>query len=157
VEEQQHQEHTWTDRTGGDIPSGYRLCPFCRAVIPWGSERCPSCGRVLVERSAPGGAQAGPGGQQAVQVSWWARVVVPAWQRMRASVQKWLGRARRTSDARWNTTSRGTSWSVFRPAAAPTRTWWHGLVPAPTPQERHILVTAAAVMVGLLLVALLLR
>ena len=31
MEEQQHQEHTWTDRTGGDIPSGYRLCPFCRA------------------------------------------------------------------------------------------------------------------------------
>jgi len=156
VEEQQHQEHIWTDRTGGDIPSGYRPCPFCRAVIPWGSERCPSCGRVLVERSIPGAAQTGPSRQQAARLTWWARVGAPALRRMRTSVQSWWGRTRRTSETPWNTTSRGTSWSVFRPVA-PTRSWWHGLVPAPTPQERRILLTVAALMVGLLLVALVLR
>ena len=157
MEEQQHQEQSWTDRTGGDIPSGYRPCPFCRAVIPWGSERCPSCGRVLIERRVPGGAQAGPGGQRAARLTWWARVAAPAWRRMRVSVEnRWRG-ARRTSQAQWNTTSRGASWSVFRPGAAPTRSWWHGLVPAPTPQERRILVTATVVMVGLLLLALVLR
>jgi len=157
VEEQQHREHTWTDRTGGDIPSGYRPCPFCRAVIPWGSERCPSCGRVLVERSVLGAAQAGPSGQQTAGLTWWARVAVPTWRRMRASAQSWWRRTRRTSESPWSTSSRGTSWSVFRPADAPTRTWWHGLVPAPTPQERRILLTVASLMVGLLLLALVLR
>jgi len=38
--------------TGGDMPTGYRPCPFCHAVIPWASERCPSCGRVLISGRA---------------------------------------------------------------------------------------------------------
>jgi hypothetical protein len=33
--------------TEGDMPTGYRPCPFCHSVIPWESERCPSCGRVF--------------------------------------------------------------------------------------------------------------
>ena len=32
-----------TNGTGGDMPTGYRPCPFCHSVIPWESERCPSC------------------------------------------------------------------------------------------------------------------
>jgi hypothetical protein len=40
--------------TGDDMPTGLRPCPFCHAVIPWASETCPSCGRVLIERVETG-------------------------------------------------------------------------------------------------------
>jgi hypothetical protein len=58
--EEEHRDKTQSylrqrmNGTGGDMPTGYRPCPFCHAVIAWQSERCPSCGRVLVERVGSG-------------------------------------------------------------------------------------------------------
>jgi len=62
-----------TNGTGGDMPTGYRPCPFCHSVIPWESERCPSCGRVLIERVGPGSSQRPPSvSRSAGRTSWWS-------------------------------------------------------------------------------------
>jgi len=109
--EEQHQ----ANGTSRDMPTGFRPCPFCHSVIPWGSETCPSCGRVLIERVA-------------------ARPPTP-------------------SDS-WSTTTRGTSWAVFRPASSPLRRWWPRGIPQPSDRERIIFLAAAAIMVALFLLLL---
>lgn len=78
-----------TNASGGDMPTGYRPCPFCHSVIPWESERCPSCGRVLIERVGPGPSQTPPSVSRSATsrgTSWsafqWARSPAGSW---------WLG------------------------------------------------------------------
>jgi hypothetical protein len=147
-----------TNGTGGDMPTGYRPCPFCHSVIPWESERCPSCGRVLLERVAPGPLQTAPSVSRSVgQASWWSASVRPVLARARHTIRRRLtGMPSATGDS-WPTTSRGTSWSVFQPARRPARPWWLGSFPAPTERERQILLIASALMVVVFLFALLIR
>jgi hypothetical protein len=146
-----------TNGTGGDVPTGYRPCPFCHSVIPWESERCPSCGRVLVERVGRSPLQPPSTGARAARfTSWWSSGIGPALARVRQAVRR-IGRPMGTgvSSATWSTTSRGTSWSVFQPTRHPTRPRWLGSIPAPTERERQIVFVASALMVVLFLVALL--
>ena len=148
-----------TNGTGGDMPTGYRPCPFCHAVIPWESERCPSCGRVLIECVGRSSLQTPSTGSKAARfTSWWSSGIGPALARVRQAVPR-LGRPKGTgvSSATWSTTSRGTSWSVFQPTRHPPRPWWLGSIPAPTERERQIVLVASALMVGLFVVALLFR
>jgi hypothetical protein len=90
----------------GDISSGFRACPFCCAVIPWESERCPSCGRILIERVVPSPSQTPP------SVSRSAASVRLVLARMRHTVLRvgwsWMGMRPAPRDT-WATTSRGTS------------------------------------------------
>jgi len=154
---QEYQQRT--NGTGGDLPTGYRPCPFCHAVIPWESERCPSCGRVLIERVGRAPLQTPSTGSRAARfTSWWSSGVRPALARMRQAVRR-IGRPMGTgvSSATWATTSRGTSWSVFQPARHPPRSRWLGSVPAPTERERQILLIASALMVVLFVIVLLSR
>jgi hypothetical protein len=146
----------------GDIPSGFRPCPFCHAVILWQSERCPSCGRLLIERVAPGPSQTPPPvARPSKRASWWSARVRPVLARARHAVlpggrRSWDGVLSAPRDS-WATTSRGTSWSAFQPARSPGRLWWLGSIPAPTERERQIFLIATALMVVLLVVALLVR
>ncbi len=151
----------WTNGTGGDMPTGYRPCPFCHAVIPWESERCPSCGRVLVERVGLPGFSKTPSSSapSARPASRWSAGVGLLLARMRHTTAQagwcpWTGIHSASRDT-WTTTSRGTSWSVFQPIRHPVRSWWQGSIPAPTEQERQILFVASALMVILFLAALL--
>jgi hypothetical protein len=146
----------------GDIPSGFRPCPFCHAVILWESERCPSCGRLLIERVGSGASQTPPSvARPSRQASWWSarvRLVLP---RARHAVlpggRRSLNRVLCAPRDSWATTSRGTSWSAFQLTRPPARLWWLGSIPAPTERERQIFVIATALMVELLVVALLVR
>jgi hypothetical protein len=154
---QEYQQRT--NGTGGDMPTGYRPCPFCHAVIPWQSERCPSCGRVLVERVGRSPLQIPSTGSGATRfMSRWSSGKGPVLARVREAVRR-IGRPKGTgvSSATWSTTSRGTSWSVFQSNRHPPRPWWLGSVPAPTDRERQIVLIASALMVALFLVALLAR
>jgi hypothetical protein len=151
-----------TNGTGGDMPTGYRPCPFCHFVIPWESERCPSCGRILIERVGPGSSQRPPSvSRSAGRNSWWSVGVHPVLARLRNAVlragQRSWTRVRSTSRESWSTTSRGTSWSAFQPARSPVRPRWLGSIPTPTERERQILFIASALMVVLFVVALLIR
>lgn len=154
---QEYQQRT--NGTGGDMPTGYRPCPFCHAVVPWESERCPSCGRVLIERVGTVPSQA-PSlvSRSARQTSWWSASVAPVPARIQQTVRQigraWRGRRYAPRDS-WATTSRGTSWSMFQPARSPARPWWLGSVPAPTEQESWILVLVSVLMVVVFLIALL--
>lgn len=148
-----------TNGTGGDVPTGYRPCPFCHAVIPWESERCPSCGRVLIERVGRSPVQTPSTGSGAARsTSRWSSGLGRALARVRQAVRR-IGQPKGTgvSSATWSTTSRGTSWSVFEPTRHPTRPWWLGSIPAPTERERQIVLIASALMVALFVVALLFR
>jgi hypothetical protein len=157
---QEYQQRT--NGTGGDMPTGYRPCPFCHSVIPWESERCPSCGRVLIERVVPSPPQTPPSVSRATErTSWWSASVRPVLARVRQAVQRigrptWTGTSSAMGDS-WATTIRGTSWSVFQPARRPARPWWLGSFPAPTERERQILLIASALMVVVFLFALLIR
>lgn len=155
--------------TGGDMPTGYRPCPFCHAVIPWASERCPSCGRVLIERAGVRPSRI-PQSKSPSQMrdSWWrtrthivvvhfrkaAMAVQAAMRRAGYQINRFLGIGGASRRDPWATTSRGTSWSVFRPAARPTRSWWPTSLPRPTQRERQILLVTALVMGILFVVAL---
>ena len=157
---QEYQQRT--NGTGGDMPTGYRPCPFCHSVIPWESERCPSCGRVLIERVVPSPPQTPPSVSRATErTSWWSVGVRPVLARLRNAVlragQRSWTRVRSTSRESWSTTSRGTSWSAFQPARSPSRSWWRGSIPAPTERERQILFITSALMVVLFLIALIIR
>jgi hypothetical protein len=146
----------------GDIPSGSRPCPFCHSVIPWESERCPSCGRVLIERVGPDPSQTEASvSRSARRISWWSASACPALARVRNAVlhagQRSWTRMRSAPRDTWATTSRGTSWSVFQPVRNPSRSWWRGSIATPTEQERQILFIAIALMVVVFVVALLIR
>jgi hypothetical protein len=148
-----------TNGTGGDVPTGCRPCPFCHAVIPWQSERCPSCGRVLIERVGRSSRQPVSSGSGAARfTSRWSSGIGLMLARVREAVRR-IGRPKRTgvSSATWSTTSRGTSWPVFQPSRHRPRPWWPGSIPAPTKRERQIILIASALMVALFLVALLVR
>jgi hypothetical protein len=154
---QEYQQRT--NGTGGDVPTGYRPCPFCHSVIPWESVRCPSCGRVLIERVGRSPLQTPSTGSGATRfTSRWSSGIGPALARVRQTVQR-IGQPKGTgvSSATWSTTSHGTSWTVFQPTRHPTRPWWLGSIPAPTERERQIVLVASALMVVLFLVALLFR
>jgi len=151
--------HQRTNGTGGDVPTGHRPCPFCHSVIPWESERCLSCGRVLIERV--GRSPLPPlstGSRAARSTSRWSSGIGRALARVRQAVRR-IGRPKGTgvSSATWSTTSRGTSWTVFQPTRHPPRPWWLGSIPTSTGRERQILFIASALMVALFLVALLVR
>jgi len=166
--EEEHRGKTlqdlWQSMNGscGDIPSGSRPCPFCHSVIPWESERCPSCGRVLIERVGPGPSQKPPSVSRSARwASWWSVGVRPVLARvreamLRAGRRSWTGMRSAPRDT-WATTSRGTSWSVFQPVRNPLRSWWRGSIATPTEQERQILFIAIALMVVVFVVALLIR
>jgi len=151
-----------TNGTGGDMPTGYRPCPFCHSVIPWESERCPSCGRVLIERVGPGPLQTPLSARfSARRTSWWSAGVRPVLARIRnamvgAGQRSWPG-MRSTPWDSWSTTSRGTSWSVFQPSQGRAPSSWLSSIPAPTERERQILCIASVLMVVLFVVALLSR
>lgn len=151
-----------TNGTGGDMPTGYRPCPFCYAVVPWESERCPSCGRVLIAHKRSGSSRTpSSASSRAGFTSWWSAGVCPVLARVRNALLRawkrlWTGTQSAPSDT-WATTSRGTSWSAFQPARFPARSWWLGSIPTPTEQERQILFIASALMVVLFVVALLIR
>jgi len=151
-----------TNGTGGDMPTGYRPCPIYHSVIPWESERCPSCGNVLIERAGPGPSQMPPSvSRSARRISWWSASVRPVLARVRRTVRRaerrpWTG-MRSATGGSWSTASRGTSWSAFQPARHPARSWWLGSIPAPTERERQIFLIASALMVVLFLFALLSR
>jgi hypothetical protein len=163
--EEEHRDKTqpnlWESMNGscGDIPSGFRPCPFCRAVIPWESERCPSCGRVLIERVDSRPSQTPPFVSRSVRsTAWWSVGVRPVLVHVRNAVLRagqrpWTGMRSAPRDT-WATTSRGTSWSMFQPARHPSRSWWRGPIPAPTERECQILFIASALMVVLFLIAL---
>jgi len=162
TEAQRREYQRQMNGTGGDMPTGYRPCPFCHSVIPWESERCPSCGRVLIERVGSDALHAPSRDQQAPRrTSSWSASVRPVLARVREAVQRIVrGTVTGTSPGRggsWATTSRGTSWSMFEPARRPVPSRWPGSIPAPTQRERQILITAAAVLVSLLLIALISR
>lgn len=160
VQGQDYQQRT--NGTGGDMSTGYRPCPFCHSVIPWESERCPSCRRVLIERVAPGPSQKPPSASRSVRwTSWWSTGVRPVLARVRNAVRRagkrsWTGMRSAPRDS-WSTTSRGTSWSAFQPERSPARSWWLGSIPTPTEQERQILFIACSLMVVLFVVAFLVR
>jgi hypothetical protein len=156
---QEYQQRT--NGTGGDVPTGHRPCPFCHAVIPWESERCPSCGRVLVERVGRSPLQPPSTGSRAArQTPWWSASVAPVLARIQQTVRQigraWRGTRYAPRDS-WSTTSRGASWPVFQPTRHRPRPWWLGSIPAPTERERQIVLIASALMVTLFLVALLVR
>jgi hypothetical protein len=154
---QEYQQRT--NGTGGDVPTGYRPCPFCHAVIPWQSERCPSCGRVLVERVGRSLQQPLSTGSGATRsTSRRSSGIGPVMARVREAVQR-IGRPKGTgmSSATWSTTSRGTSWPVFQPTQHRPRLWWLGSIPAPTKWERQIFFIASGLMVVLFVSALLSR
>jgi len=151
-----------TNGTGGDMPTGYRPCPFCHSVIPWESERCPSCGRVLIERVGPDPLQTPASTYRpARRISWWSASVTPMLARARNAVvragQRFSTRMRSAQRDSWATTSRGTSWSVFQSVSNPVRSWWRGSFPRPTEHERQVLFIASVLMVVLFVVALLIR
>jgi hypothetical protein len=154
---QEYQQRT--NGTGGDLPTGYRPCPFCHAVVPWESERCPSCGRVLIESMRRGPSQTPSSvSRSARQTSWWSASVAPVLARIQQTVRQ-IGRAWRRGRRyaprdSWATTSRGISWSVFEPARCPTHSRWPGSIPAPTQRERQIFFVASVLMVVVFLVAL---
>ena len=166
--EEEHRGKTlqdlWQSMNGscGDIPSGSRPCPFCHSVIPWESERCPSCGRVLIERVGPDPSQTPASvSRSARRISWWSTGVTPVLARVRNAVRRagkrsWTGMRSAPRDS-WSTTSRGTSWSAFQPERSPARSWWLGSIPTPTEQERQILFIACSLMVVLFVVAFLVR
>jgi hypothetical protein len=166
--EEEHPDKTqpnlWQSMNGsyGDMPTGYRPCPFCHVVIPWESERCPSCGCVLVEHVGSSSSKTPSSIPRPAQLtSWWpagARPVLVCVRNavVRAGQRSWT-RERSTPRDSWSTTSRGTSWSAFQPARFPARSWWQGSIPTPTEQERQILFIASALMVVLFVVALLIR
>lgn len=156
--------------TGGDMPTGYRPCPFCHAVIPWGSERCPACGRVLIERVGASGPQTPQGRPYApARASWWARQTDDVKRRLRRAALAVQGVGRSVSiqinrilrgagpSDLWRTTSRGTSWSVFQPAGRSVHSWWPRSLPRPTGRERQVLIGACILMIILFLAALLSR
>lgn len=153
IDEQQR-----TNGTSRDMPTGFRPCPFCHSVIPWTSEICPSCGRVLIERVGPtrqSTAQRVPSRSS----SWWSRVVARRIARLRSDIRAALahGGSAARSSARsdsWSTTTRGTSWSVFQPASRPSRPWWPRGLPQPSDRERIIFLAAAGVMILLFLLLL---
>ena len=147
--------------TGGDMPTGYRPCPFCHSVIPWGSERCPSCGRVLIER----GSRLSPASPLLSRspglASRWFSGIRPVVARVRQAVRRtgrspWTGTSSAAGGS-WLTTSRGTSWSMFQPAQRLASPRWLGSTPAPTERERQILFIASVVMVVVFLIALIIR
>lgn len=151
-----------TNGTGGDMPTGHRPCPFCHSVIPWESERCPSCGRVLIEHVGLDPLQK-PASvpRSARRISWWSASVTPMVARVRNAVlyavrRSWM-RMRSTPQDPWSTTSRGTSWSVFQSVSNPVRSWWRGSFPRPTEHERQVLFIASVLMVVLFVIALLIR
>jgi len=150
--EEQHQ----TNGTSRDMPTGFRPCPFCHSVIPWGSETCPSCGRVLIERV--GTTQPPEQTTPSRSSRWWSRVVVPRFADLWSSIRTMSARggsARQTAPSdSWTTTTRGTSWSVFQPASSPLRRWWPRGIPQPSDRERIIFLAAAAIMVALFLLLL---
>jgi hypothetical protein len=89
VQGQEYQQRT--NSTGGDMPTGYRPCPFCHSVISWESERCPSCGRVLIERVGSGPSQTPLSvSRLARRTSWWSAGVHPVLARCSAR-SWWLG------------------------------------------------------------------
>ena len=156
--------------TGGDLPTGYRPCPFCHAVIPWESERCPSCGRVLIERVGNVPAQAPPRASRSQRrAPWWTTRTDAVLARLRTAVmrvQEVVHRARHqincslgvggfTRQDPWATTSRGTSWSVFQSTGRPVRTWWPRSLPRPTQRERQIFLVGAFLMVIVFVIVLL--
>ncbi len=162
--QQDRRDSQWTeaqwhmDGTSHDMPTGFRPCPFCHSVIPWESETCPSCGRVLMERmgmdhvSAPRKDPSAPRAQRKNEV-------VFRLARLRAVVHSWMthicgaSRPSASGDA-WSTTSRGASWQVFRPASPASRPWWPRSIPAPTDRERTIVLVAAGILIALFLLAL---
>lgn len=161
-----------TNGTVGDVPTGYRPCPFCHAVIPWESERCPSCGRVLIERLGNAPAQAPPRAPRSQRrVPWWtartdaaaarlrraAMTVNGATRRARYQIGRSLGIGRFSGRDSWTTTSRGTSWSVFQRAGLEARSWWPRSLPRPTQREHQIFLVAALLMTLLFLFALISR
>jgi hypothetical protein len=166
--EEEHRDKTQSylrqrmNGTGGDMPTGYRPCPFCHAVIAWQSERCPSCGRVLVERVGSGPLQKPPRDPRSLnRTSWWSASVRSVLARVRQAVQR-IVRPTVTgiSSGRggsWATASRGTSWSVFQPARRSAHSRWLRSIPATTERERQILLIASAVMVLFLLISLVIR
>jgi hypothetical protein len=85
----------WQGMNGsyGDVPSGFRPCRFCHAIIAWESERCPSCGRVLIERVVPGPSQTPPSvSRLARPTSWWSASIRPVLARVRHTVLRpWTG------------------------------------------------------------------
>jgi hypothetical protein len=151
-----------TNGTGGDTPTGYRPCPFCHSVIPWESEQCPSCGRVLIERMESGLSRTSStvSGRAGFTSPWSSGIrpvlmhvrnaLVPAWHRLRT------GTVSAPSDP-WATTSRGTSWSVFQSVQRRARSWRLGSFPTPTERERRVLLIASIVMVVVFLIALIVR
>ena len=155
-----------TNGTGHDVPTGYRPCPFCHAVIPWESERCPSCGRVLIERVGHAPAQTAPRRQS--RIPWWtitandaaarlqkaASAVQAAARRIRYQISHSLGIGGSSRPDPWATTSRSASWSVFQPAGRGTRSWWPASLPRPTQRERQILVIGGLLMAIVFLIAI---
>lgn len=148
-----------TNGTGGDMPTGFRPCPFCHSVIPWDAETCPSCGRVLIERVAtsrsPTQAQKVASGSP----SWWTRTVGPRLAHANAVIRSAMTGDRFTARpasvrGSWSTTTRGTSWSVFQPAGHPSHSWWPRSLPRPTDRERTTLLVTTVAMVILFLAAL---
>lgn len=160
--EQRQEYQQWTNGTGGDMPSGYRPCPFCHSIIPWESERCPSCGRVLVERVGTDAPQTPPSGSHSARrTSWWPVSVRLVLARVRNAAllvrqRLWTGRLSSTEDS-WSTTTRGTSWSAFQPVRHSVRSWWPGSIARPTEQERQILFIAIALMTVVFLIVLLIK
>lgn len=154
--------HQRTNGTGGDMPTGYRPCPFCHSVIPWESERCPSCGRVLIECVGFGSSETPPFvSRPARRASGWSASARLALARARNALLRtwqhvWTGTQSAPSDT-WATTSRGTSWSMFQPVQRRARSWRLGSFPTPTERERQILFIASALMVLLFLIALIIR
>lgn len=153
------EEQRQTNGTSRDMPSGFRPCPFCHSLIPWASETCPSCGRVLIERVET---TQQPTAQRVLSrsSSWWSRVVAPRIARLRSSIRGTVTHGWHTAPSSppsdsWSTTTRGTSWSVFQPASRPSRQWWPRGLPQPSDRERVIFLAAAAVMVILFLLLLL--
>ena len=151
-----------TSGTSGDMPTGYRPCPFCHSVIPWESERCRSCGRVLIERMESGLSRTSSTvSGRAGFTSRWSSGIRPVLVRIRSAVlrarqQLWAG-TRSASRDTWATTSRGTSWSMFQPVQRRARSWRLGSFPTPTERERRVLLIASIVMVVVFLVALIIR
>lgn len=148
-----------TNGTGGDMPTGFRPCPFCHSVIPWDSETCPSCGRVLIERVVTT-QQPTTRRIPSKPSSWWTRTVAPRLAHLYAMIRsnamrgRFSERASATRDS-WSTTTRGTSWSVFQPAGRPSRSWWPRGLPQPSDRERIVFFAAVAVMVVVFLFLLL--
>jgi hypothetical protein len=153
------EEQRQTNGTSRDMPTGFRPCPFCHSLIPWASETCPSCGRVLIERVA---ATQRPTTRRIPSrlPSWWTRVAAPRLARLHSAIRSavthggFAAPSSAPSDS-WSTTTRGTSWSVFQPASRPSRRWWPRGLPQPSDRERIIFLAAAAVMVILFLLLLL--